>query len=502
MNLFKQFGRIHGCRVLESLTAFVMGVGAVALLTFSTPGLPGVDGYYHIQIARLTRMQGILHEFPWTQQSIFLSGFADKELLFHMFLVPFAGGDLITGAKVASCFLGGILFLVFHFSLQAQGCRFPLLWTLVLLGSGPVFLYRMALPRPHVLSLLLLLLTAYCLHRRRCRSLAVLGFVYAWSYAASHLILILAILFNLSLLLARKRPDLRTLLYTAGGLVLGLLSHPHFPHHLTLWYVQTVLAPFHAWGVLQGQLVQGAEMLPPSGRLFATGMAVPSLVLVSGLLGYLWKGQQPGERTWMWLSYSLFFLGLTLLSVRFAEYWVPFTLQLGASVLTDWMEACDSEPGFRWPRSARWSVPVVFLILSEAATTHGILKAQASLTKDGDSSMAEACAWLNDHLPPGEIIFHTEWDDFPKLFFYAPRQYYLVGLDPVFMWRHDRLSAELWMGIGDGRRADFAALVKDRFHSRYLFVRHGQRRALERLLRRSPQARLRYRNSAVSVYEL
>jgi hypothetical protein len=31
---------------------------------------------------------------------------------------------------------------------------------------------------------------------------------------------------------------------------------------------------------------------------------------------------------------------------------------------------------------------------------------------------AEASGWLRAHTPPGSLVFQTDWDDFPHLFFY------------------------------------------------------------------------------------
>jgi hypothetical protein len=53
-------------------------------------------------------------------------------------------------------------------------------------------------------------------------------------------------------------------------------------------------------------------------------------------------------------------------------------------------------------------------------------------------ALSGAAAYLRDHVPDAETVFHSDWDEFPLLFFTAPKLHYLVGLDPTFMLVTDR----------------------------------------------------------------
>ena len=63
--------------------------------------------------------------------------------------------------------------------------RFPLLWTLLLCASGAYFLHRLVAPRPHVLSLILLLWSVHLIVNRKRAALAAVTLVYSLSYTAS-----------------------------------------------------------------------------------------------------------------------------------------------------------------------------------------------------------------------------------------------------------------------------------------------------------------------------
>ena len=479
-----------------------MGCIGIGLVVLADGDLYGVDAYYHIRLSALMREHGIIRDFPWAQASIFAKHFSDKEFLYHALLIPFTFGDLLNGARLASCLAAGALFAVYYAVIRRLRLRFPLLWTLVLLCSGPAFISRVAMTRPHVLSLLLLLVAIALLSERRYFLLGVLGFVYALSYSVAHLVVALALLFNVGLLLGRERVDLRTVLFPGVGLVLGFLAHPNFPENVRLWCVQTFLAPLYAWGFTGAELNQGIELAPPTGRNFLFDMTPVTVALAASILGYLWRGQRPSARSWTLICITGFFLSLTLLSMRFVEYFVPFALLFSACAFTDIVEDLDLDEWLEQRKFARNALPVALLLFLMLTGMSGVLKAQAYAAKDSDASTADAVLWLKEKVPAGETVFHTEWGDFTELFCYAPELRYLVALDPVFMYVHSPSHWREWRDICEGRRPDAASLVRSEFNSRYVFLRSSRRRRLDRLLRGSQGAREVYRNSEIAIYEL
>lgn len=52
-----------------------------------------------------------------------------------------------------------------------------------------------------------------------------------------------------------------------------------------------------------------------------------------------------------------------------------------------------------------------------------------------------AMAYLTAHSSPGDVVFTTDWDDFPVFFYYNSHNHYVVGLDPKFT--HER-RPDLW----------------------------------------------------------
>jgi hypothetical protein len=77
--------------------------------------------------------------------------------------------------------------------------------------------------------------------------------------------------------------------------------------------------------------------------------------------------------------------------------------------------------------------------------------------------------WLRNHVPPGQVVFNTDWDDFPRLFYYDSSHYYVSGLDPNYLYDKDPDLSRLYEGITLGREENPGPLIRDRFGARYVF---------------------------------
>ena len=81
---------------------------------------------------------------------------------------------------------------------------------------------------------------------------------------------------------------------------------------------------------------------------------------------------------------------------------------------------------------------------------------------------AGASAWLVQNTPPGAHIFQTDWDDFPRLFFYNTHNTYLIGLDPTYMQLYSSGLYDLWVDITQGRIERPSRYIFTTFESTYV----------------------------------
>jgi len=77
---------------------------------------------------------------------------------------------------------------------------------------------------------------------------------------------------------------------------------------------------------------------------------------------------------------------------------------------------------------------------------------------------------LEQNTPAGERIFQTEWDDFPRLFFYNTHNTYLIGLDPTYMQLYDAGLYDQWIEITHGNVEQPSSSIVTLFDSHYVMT--------------------------------
>ena len=102
--------------------------------------------------------------------------------------------------------------------------------------------------------------------------------------------------------------------------------------------------------------------------------------------------------------------------------------------------------------------------------------AQASIKNSKPyGTYAGASAWLQANTPAGARVFQTDWDDFPRLFYYNTHNTYLIGLDPTYMLIYDAELYDLWVDITQGEIEQPSQAIEQEFGAQYVLtdLRHG-----------------------------
>jgi hypothetical protein len=76
---------------------------------------------------------------------------------------------------------------------------------------------------------------------------------------------------------------------------------------------------------------------------------------------------------------------------------------------------------------------------------------------------------MRANIPPGEMVFNTDWDDFPRLFYYDPTHVYASGLDPSYLYEQNAELSDLYVKITTGDEDDPGPLIRDKFRARWVF---------------------------------
>jgi len=485
-------------RTPGSTRIVVQGLSLIALtcfafaLQFSSGTLGSVDGYFHIRYSTILAKagwQGFPPEFPWLPLTILAPDrYFDHHMLFHVWLVPFAAGDPIFGAKLASAigaalaFLGSYLFLVWRGVQRAEW------WTLALLAGAPGFLYRMEMPRVQSLSLVCLLVTLALLTRRRFAWILPLAWLYTWLYDAFPLLLAMCACATVAELMSRRTLPWSPLGYALLGVAGGLFVNPYFPHNLR-FIARHYLAKLNA----SPMIPVGAEWspLPISEWLGWAGLIAILCGLAALLLHH--RHELDFERLTAVLVSALF-LGLLWYSSRFVEYFVPFAVIALAQTTHSQVDARLRRAG---PRRRR---VLAAALLAWLAVSSGIAVAKLR-GRPPPTRYAGGASWIAKNTALGALVFNSDWDDFPLLYFHDTRNRYVIGLDPTYLAERDADLYSRWQAIASGGVSLPASLIRDRFGASVAITDRHHTGFIETMQNDRTAAKV-YEDADCIVYEL
>jgi hypothetical protein len=457
------------------MLVFILFFVGLLIIQFQTPDIAGNDGYYHVKLAEALWEQKLAFTFDWLPLTILDTvSFVDHHFLFHLLLMPFLAFGLLSGAKIAAAFFAAAAFTACYALLRTQQVNKAFLWSFALFSVSHAFMYRMQMPRAQSLSLAILLTAVNVLLQGRYRWMAPLSFAYVWLFNGYPLILTVGLLYALSMLLVEKRVIYQPLLYSALGLIAGIVVNPFFPNNVQFSIQHILPKVFNPIAVEVGD-----EWYPyTTGQLIEnSGLAL--LLLTAGVIA--WALTQRQERQ----EAKLFAFGLVILtgfmlfrSRRFIEYFPAFALVFSALTLDAPLKAFLSSDASEKLKSA---MRILLLSgLAATALTSSIRGVQALQASKPAALYQGASTWLVENTPADAVVFHSDWDDFPRLFFYNDHNRYITGLDPTYLSLADREKADLWEAITAGRVHEPAYGISAVFGAQYALVGTEQDAMIQR----------------------
>lgn len=453
-------------------------ITGLALVQFASPNLAGTDGYYHIKFAALMRNEDLLPAFPYLPLSILNPReFYDHHFLFHIALIPFTFGDLRVGAKLASILFASLAFMMIWWLLQRRRVPYAALWAIALLVISEAFLYRMSMVRVQSLSLALLVLGLYLSVERKYIYLLPLGFIYVWLYNAFPLLMVVAGAYSAAVWLTEGRFELKPVLYTGSGILLGFVINPYFPYNI-MFTIQHILPKLGEATAVR----VGSEWYPYNTSQLLENSPLTLLAFVSGVFALGLRGRRMDIDSAASLILAVLFGFMTFQSRRFIEYFPPFTLLFCAFAWAPlFADGKDAGVGIRyrpvetslrgvpaWPGLHLPLVLMVAVLLAGMVLTLPAARDTMQSTKS-HQRYQEAAIWLAANTPAGARVFQTDWDDFPRLFYYNTYNTYLIGLDPTYMQLYDASLYDRWVELTAGEVELPSSEIVGRFGAKYVF---------------------------------
>ena len=480
---------------------FAVGVIVITLifwkLQFSTSSIccGDFDGYYHIKWSRTLweafKAGKLVPTFPWLPlTTLNPKDYVDHHWLFHIIQIPFAEfRDPRMGAKVASILFGSFALISCYWFLIRYRIRYLLVWLVALLACSAPFLFRMNMAKAPPLAIIYLVVAIHLLFKKKYWPLLPLALVFTLTYDMFVLLLLAVLLWIAVIGWTERRFEWRPLLWVGAGTVAGLVINPYFPHNLQLLYE-------HARIKLTASdydVKVGSEWYPYDSWEFIGNSLV---ACVSMVVGYIAFEVEERRRAHYPLFFLLFSTALMIMNARWkriAEYWPPFAVMFAAFSLQPWIEGTRSsltrlpsdilaelEPfldRIAKPERPAYDGLIRTVIAGVIACALGVVlyfNLKATVKEIGASEphkFYEAGAkWLRANVTPQEIVFNTDWDDFPRLFYFDETHYYVSGLDPSYLYDRDPVLSRLYERITLGKEDDPAPLIRDRFGAHYVFT--------------------------------
>ncbi|MFA6604038.1 MAG: hypothetical protein WCT10_04355 [Patescibacteria group bacterium] len=502
------------------------------------------DSFYHLKMALLLKERGFVADFPWLPFTTLAHAYADHHFLYHWAMVPFIAvfGPFV-GAKASAVFFASAALTAFYRLLRVCRAAAPLFFAALLATSG-TFLFRFDLVKATAPSLLILFLALAAWRERKPRLLFLLAWVYVWTHGGWPLLLVAAAALATGEFLSGSIFDGRTgiawhglslrrpsrdiilnLAAIASGLVAGVLVNPYFPRNLQFYWEQIfqiaivgfrdrigVGSEWYAYPFL--------ELFRAAGTVFVMAgvclTIVAYVVLHRRQIKILSGAADPNERRNAALVFAAvlltgLFLLLTLRSRRHVEYFVPFAFLAEALVLGTLWRWFDWQPLRTWIRTGSRSLVVWFVRLAllyfavffAFTMVRGVLGVRKLYEKGYSwTRYQRAAEWLQTAAVGGEVVFHSDWDDFPMLFLFNDRQVYVNGLDPTFLYRQDPQLHDEYVEITTGRMASgAAAAIRRDFNARFVMIEKDHV-AMRDAVAADRRAALVYDDAEVWIYDL
>jgi hypothetical protein len=490
----------------SALRAAELCAGAIAIglifwkLQYSTSAIccGDYDGYYHIKWTRMLwealRNRSFPPPFTWLPlTTLDPKHYVDHHLLFHFFQMPFTWfGDLRSGAKISSTIFASVAVFSCYWFLVRYRIRYSLMWLLALLACSAPFLYRLNMAKAPPFAIIYLIIGIHLLFTKKYWPLVPLGFIFALTYDMFVLLILAAFIWTAVIGWTERRFEWRPIAWVLLGTAAGLMINPYFPTNLHLFYehLKTKLTT-------SGFSTKvGNEWYPYDSWDFLGNSIVACAAMVVGYLAFDPSDRKRAHHSLFFLIFSTALMIMTARWKRIAEYWPPFAVIFSAFALQPWLQGTRSTltrlsadildelqpfldrpqtttPGAEADMKALWRT----IALAAVAVSLGIalfLNLRVTIKDIGDSKPHDfyraGSEWMRANVAPGQIIFNTDWDDFPRLFYYDPSHVYVSGLDPTYLFDKDPALSKLYERITLGEEEDPGPLIRERFGARYVFT--------------------------------
>lgn len=468
------------------------------------------DGYYHLRWSRLLWESLRNHNFPpqftWLPfTTLDPKHYVDHHLLFHFFQMPFTWfRDPRLGAKIASAIFAGLAVFSCYWLLVRHRIRYSIVWFLALLACSAPFLYRLNMAKAPPFAIIYLVIGIHLLFTKKYWPLVPLGFIFALTYDMFVFLILAAFIWTAVIGWTELRFEWRPIACVLLGTTAGLIINPYFPLNLLLFY-EHLKTKMTATGF---STQVGKEWYPYDTWEFLGNSFVACVAMLIGYLAFDPADRKRAHHSLFFMVFATILMLMTARWKRIAEYWPPFAVMFCAFALQHSLQGTRStltrlsndildelQPFFDRTQAgaSAYESDLRTLLRTTAVATVAVLlgvilffnlrvTAREIASDKPHEYYRAGSEWMRANVPPGQMIFNTDWDDFPRLFYFDPTHAYVSGLDTTYLYDKDPALSKIYDRITLGEERDSGPLIRDRFGARYVFTDNSHDDFYERAL--------------------
>ena len=461
-------------------TLLVFGFFLISFLSIymSIPVLSsGDDHYFHFRFVERLLNNRFFDSFRDFKNIYFTNvtnggHFLYYNFIFYVVLIPFS---LITplylGIKLFAVTILSIIGTILYFIFKKLDIRYAFLWAVGFFSAiGLGSFWRLFLSRPFVFSPIIILLLILAIHKKQYFWIFLLSFIPLFWHTATFFvpILVMGVYFLCYGFYYRKYLWRELLLVFLGVLsavlVVTMIDNGFFISIRDNLF--KVLFGIVGFVVDKVNIAEGSEVyvknffdLFNNNILLCLMFLFSVVIYVSSLLKEIKvvlnfdnvvKRKKVVTMVFFVLS-SVFIVLIPIISGRFADFFIFFGWIFVVLVITELFSQIE----FTKLNIKKFFIYAVFVCLIYLFS-NSALQLNDELSSNGNhpEAFSEVGGYLSKNLKKGDIVFNLNWSWFPQLYYYAPEQYYVIGLEPKLTYLYDPKLYWLWANLSKGYVCD------------------------------------------------
>lgn len=437
--------------------------GSLVLRLQSDSFISGNDPYYH---ARRSFSVSSNELFFLPEFSTQANSSLDLYPLYHAFMSPFVSdfdgtnyATLIIGSKIFHSLVLATVFTLFFILLfkllKREELRQKYTWALFgtwgLYLFSNIFSFRMLLERPHVVSIIFILVCIYAVISKRSFLLVSTTLLFPFFYSFSVLILLIPILYIPVALIYKIRkydaikPFLYSLLGLCAGIILlpdplGYIKNAYGVHFVSLY--QSTIGNMHG---VPAELGSGIERV--NNEVWLLLFCATLIFWVFFMIRKKSIRALPITISYLGVLAISFTVGFFIIS-RTIEYTVPLVLLFifvaipylyqktsCFTMLFAFVLPIDTIKLKMILKYGQYGL-VFFLLLYSFARTYTLV--ENSKRAPSYQTYAGVHSILKQKAVEADIVYIPRFGMFPEQFFFNPALKYTSGMDPAFTYQYDK----------------------------------------------------------------